>query len=196
MKPEHLDIARLVPDPDNARRHTSESIGAIARSLRKFGQQKPIVIAPTGVVMAGSGTLLAAQQLGWTKLWGIRSTLDARMLRAYALADNRTQELSDFDEAALVRQLRELSYVPDGEEAVVYDLGWTETELAALLIEDEPGATPGEPTGAGEKVAAIKVTAAQREVFERALLLLRQDDPQMTEGRAVELLTADWLGAR
>jgi len=47
--------------------HESEGIlEQIKASLRRFGQQKPIVVDATNVVRAGNGTLAAAKALGWT----------------------------------------------------------------------------------------------------------------------------------
>ena len=55
-------IADLSPDPANARHHDEISIDAIAASLRRFGQQKPIVVDPKGVVIAGNGIRYEAER--------------------------------------------------------------------------------------------------------------------------------------
>ena len=53
---ETVAIESLELDPNNARKHSKRNLDAIAASLEKFGQRKPIVIH-NGVVIAGNGTL-------------------------------------------------------------------------------------------------------------------------------------------
>jgi ParB-like chromosome segregation protein Spo0J len=110
MKIETWLIKNLQADPNNARTHDKRNLNAIAASLEKFGQRKPIVITPDGTVLAGNGTMTAAKQLGWKELevsitpkdW------DYATAKAYALADNRTAELADWDQSVLASQLVDL----------------------------------------------------------------------------------------
>jgi hypothetical protein len=61
---------------------------------------------------------------------------------AYAIADNRTAELSEWDDDGLAAQVEAL--LADGVQ--VESLGWTEDELADLMADDYP--TPdAEPVG-------------------------------------------------
>lgn len=103
-------IKNLEADPNNARTHDKRNIDAIAASLEKFGQRKPIVITPDGVVLAGNGTMTAAKQLGWKELQVsvTPKEWDYATAKAYALADNRTAELADWDQSVLATQLIEL----------------------------------------------------------------------------------------
>ena len=107
LEPLLVDVAALQPDPCNARRHSARSISAIATSLEKYGQQKPIVALRDGTVIAGNGTLRAALDLGWSHVAAIyfNNTADGR---AYALADNRAAELSDWNVDELLRQAEQL----------------------------------------------------------------------------------------
>jgi len=127
-------IIELSADPANARLHDERSLEAIKGSLRRFGQQKPVVIDGAGVVIAGNGTLEAARALGWTHVAAIRSDLAGVDRTAYAIADNRTAELSRWDDDALRQVLTSLP----GD--VAQDAGWTCEELERLLTtaDDEP----------------------------------------------------------
>ena len=60
MKTEKANVADLMLDPSNVRKHSAENLNAIKASLAKFGQQKPIVADKKGVVVAGNGQLMAA----------------------------------------------------------------------------------------------------------------------------------------
>jgi ParB-like nuclease domain len=105
-----VPVADLVPDPANARRHPQRNLDGIAASLRVYGQRKPVVVnRRTGAVEAGSGTLEAARALGWTHLAAVYVDDDPATAAGFAIADNRTAELAEWDAAALDRLLREAS---------------------------------------------------------------------------------------
>jgi ParB-like chromosome segregation protein Spo0J len=61
-------------------------------------------------VVAGNGTLEAAKSLGWTKIVIARTPVgwSWEQIRAFALADNRTAELAEWDDKVLADQLLEL----------------------------------------------------------------------------------------
>lgn len=124
-----VPIASLRPDPKNARRHDERSVESIIKSLREFGQQKPIVVLVDGTVIAGNGTLEAARRLGWEQIAVVRFTDEARA-RAYAIADNRTSELSSWDGEALIEALREIR-----DDSIDLDtVGFSDFDLERLLV--------------------------------------------------------------
>lgn len=112
MKVEKVKIASLTMDPENARTHSERNINAIAGSLNAFGQRRPLVVWDN-IVIAGNGTLEAAKSLGWTEIEITRCPPDwtSDQARAYALADNRTSELAEWDSDILAEQLIELDSV-------------------------------------------------------------------------------------
>jgi DNA modification methylase len=128
-------IEQLSNDPANARKHDERNISAIVGSLRRFGQQKPIVIDSSGVVRAGNGTLEAARQLGWTEIDCVVTDLEGSDAIAYAIADNRTSELAAWDDDILAAQLHGLL---TDDEALLEAAGFDEDELAAMLNELGP----------------------------------------------------------
>ena len=129
-----ISITDLSLDPKNARKHSARNLEAIAASLEKFGQRKPIVVH-RGVVLAGNGTLEAAKSLGWTEIdvAEVPDDWDNDTAKAYALADNRTAELAEWDENELAKQLLELQ-----------DADWDITELGFEITKvlDEPNFQP------------------------------------------------------
>lgn len=112
MKIEKISISTLQKDPDNARKHSAKNIDAIAGSLQKFGQRRPLVVWQQFVI-AGNGTLDAAKQIGWTEIEITRVPEEwtHEEARAYAIADNRTSELGEWDDYLLANQLVELDAV-------------------------------------------------------------------------------------
>ena len=130
-------IKDLTLDPKNARTHSQRNLDAITHSLQQFGQRKPIVVTSQGVVLAGNGTLEAAKGLKWDYIdvsvvpWN----WDEKTARSYALADNRTAELADWDEAVLTEQLLELHDQEIDIEALGFDM--PQVIEAEPLNEDE-----------------------------------------------------------
>ena len=136
MKTEKRKVSDLSNDPANARKHNDKNIDAIIASLRRFGQQKPIVIDRNNIVRAGNGTLEAARRLQWESIDCVVTSLNGSDAVAYAIADNRTAELAEWDEEILRATLEGLA-VDDVEllEAAGYD----ESEIAALEVAFDPG---------------------------------------------------------
>ncbi len=129
MKIEQISVDKLSTDPKNARKHDAKNIAAIKGSLTKFGQQKPIVVSADGIVVAGNGTLEAARALGWPTIAAHRTELTGADLTAYALADNRSGELAEWDAGVLGGLLTDLL-------AIDFDLGaigFDEEDLARLI---------------------------------------------------------------
>jgi DNA modification methylase len=130
-------LVDLLLDPENARKHSQKNLDAIKASLTKFGQRKPIVINSKGVILAGNGTVEAARSLGWDYIdvAVVPSDWDEATARAYALADNRTAELAEWDENVLAKQLLELMDEDFDIEAIGFELPEPE-------IEPEPDDAP------------------------------------------------------
>lgn len=127
-----VKVSDLTLDPNNARKHGESDVAAIAASLDKFSQQTPIVITSDNVVIKGNGTLMAAMKLGWTHVEAIRTNLTGQQITAYAIADNRTSDLSEFDNEKLLELLQGLD-----EQSLIDACGFDEMAMAELLQEVE-----------------------------------------------------------
>jgi ParB/Sulfiredoxin domain len=160
MTVETVSIDSLTPDPGNARKHGDRNLQTIAASLRRFGQQKPIVVDSRDVVRAGNGQLAAAKSLGWKRISIIRSDLPPRELTAYAVADNRTGELAEWDAEVLG------SLLVDPE---IGDVGFTDDERKEFLVDAMPRAFPesGEIRETFEVVVECEDENEQRRLYER-----------------------------
>lgn len=122
-------------------------VASVKRSLKRFGQRKPIVVRDDGTVEAGNTTLKAALELGWAEIAAVGVDDDEATAKAFALADNRTSELGTFDVGALRAMAVEVDAAdPELLLAASYDL--------ADLLGVRPGKTdpdavpepPAEPT--------------------------------------------------
>ena len=121
MQTTRVPIDSLVFDPANARKHGERNLEAIKGSLARFGQQKPIVVGSDNVVYAGNGTLAAARALGWTEIDVVRTELTGPEATAFALADNRTSELAEWDTEILSKTLESLRAIDFDVASIGFD---------------------------------------------------------------------------
>lgn len=195
LRIETVNINSLTPDPANARKHDSKNLKAIASSLEKFGQRKPIVVTPDSIVVAGNGTLEAAKSLGWSEIAIARTPIGWTwdQIKAFALADNRTAELAEWDEFVLSNQLIEL----DGNGWELEDIGFTnltpeiiDDPYALLVDEDRKDATQ----------MTFTLTLMQAEVVKASIdkVLKSGQIPEDSEntnrnGNALFLICNEWI---
>lgn len=132
-----VPVGNLKLDPRNARAHPARNLGAIERSLSHFGQQKPVVVQADGVILAGNGLYQVAIALGWTHVAAVRFEGTAEAARAFALADNRSAELAQWNLQVLVEELSAMEEIP------IEDVGFTGDELADFRLEIEHLQGPG-----------------------------------------------------
>lgn len=132
MKIESAPIESLFVDPANVRKHGERNLKAIKASLSRWGQQKPIVVDGKGRVVAGNGTLDAAVALGWSEIDVVRTDLVGAEAVAYAIADNRTAELAEWDLPDLAETLAALQKDAGVDELAT---GYTADEIAGLIAE-------------------------------------------------------------
>ena len=195
-----MNLTHIVPDlhslavrcdslifmDNNPRTHDDRSFNAIRASVETFKQTKPIVLASDGkTVLAGNGTLETARRLGWEYIAASRSELVAGSAEAmaYAIADNRTTDLSYFDlgiveqaMSVLDKTLRDATgFIDDifevesrgtGEEAeaatqsvsILTNSGSQETECVQL-----PSITESKDSGEAGNTLEVNTTSPKQE---------------------------------
>jgi ParB-like chromosome segregation protein Spo0J len=101
-------IALLKPDKKNRRKHNERNIGMIVNSLQQVGASRSIVIDENNNILAGNGTVEAAQLAGIERMRIVdadgeeiiavrRTGLSDEQKRKLALYDNRAAELADWN---------------------------------------------------------------------------------------------------
>lgn len=130
LRPLAVDLTTLRPLPGNPR---LGDVAAIARSLERFGQRKPITATLDGVVTAGNHTMLAARSLGWSHVACVYVDDDPTTAHAWALADNRLAELATYDDEAL------LDLINSVDDVELLDVaGYTSDDIAELVDRIDP----------------------------------------------------------
>ena len=140
-------IRDLNPDTKNFRRHTPAGMGMIEQSLKEVGAARSVVIDENNVIMAGNAAVEAAGNAGIARVRVIdadgteiiavrRKGLTDKQKTRLALFDNRTNELSDFDNAALLELHAELPDMCKGIFSDEYLAEMQETMAAAIAGEN------------------------------------------------------------
>lgn len=192
-----VPISSLTLDPSNARKHSEVNLRAIANSLRRFGQRKPIVVQGS-TVLAGNGTLEAAKSIGWSEIVIVRvpDEWDSETAKAYALADNRSAELAEWDEVVLAASLMELQ--DQGWD--IADIGFEAAVAEVRSLED---AFADVPTGERDDATQMTftMTLVQAELISHAIKQSKQahdftdSDNKNSNGNALWAICQEWLDA-
>lgn len=154
LQPMAIDAYSVNPHPKNIRKH---DIGAIQRSLQKYGQMKPIVVQKsTNYIIAGNGTYAAATGLGWDKIAATIVEVDDETAMGYLVADNKASDLSSYDKEKLKSALALLSDGPG-----LFDSLWTIDEYEDLLAEDPSAVTTARSDFHGTYVESQEAMAAR-----------------------------------
>ena len=120
---EKVAVDTLIQHPHNARRG---DVAMIADSLQRHGLYKPLVRQrATGHVLVGNHTLQAAIGLGWTEIEVVTVDVDDEEATRILLVDNRSNDVSRYDDEALTELL---SGLPTLEGT-----GFTDDDLDDLL---------------------------------------------------------------
>jgi site-specific DNA-methyltransferase (adenine-specific) len=187
VKIETRKISDLTPDPRNARTHDDKNVKAIAASLNKFGQRKPIVITTDRVVLAGNGTVQAAKSLGWDAIDVVVAPADwdEATAKAFALADNRSAELAEWDTSVLASQLVELNTGGWDITALGFDMPEPETPAP----EDDESLEPIDDTPPRAQLGDIYQLGRHRLMCGDSLFI--DDVEKLTENKTIDMAFTD-----
>ena len=99
LKIEYLTLDKLKPYEKNARKHQEADLSTIKASITEFGMSDPIgVWGKDNIIVEGHGRYLACKELGIDEVPVIHlDHLTDEQRRAYALAHNKTAEMSEWD---------------------------------------------------------------------------------------------------
>lgn len=107
----YLPTDALIPYTNNAKIHGDADVDAIMASIKECGFNDPIGIWK-GIIVEGHGRLIAAKRLGLETVPTIRlDHMTDEQRKVYALAHNKTAELSGWDFDVLAAELKDLADV-------------------------------------------------------------------------------------
>lgn len=113
-------------------RKNEHAVDTVAKSIEKYGFKAPLIIDKKNIVYCGNTRLKAARKLGLEEVPCIVVTdLTEKEIREYALLDNKTNEIADWDLEMLAEELKELSL-----EEFALDWEIPELESEKEIVED------------------------------------------------------------
>ena len=90
-------------------RKNDGAVDTVAKSIEKYGFKNPLIVDTNNVVYCGNTRLKAARKLGIEEVpCIIADDLTEQQIREYALLDNKTNEIADWDMELLNDELSEL----------------------------------------------------------------------------------------
>jgi ParB-like chromosome segregation protein Spo0J len=189
---EEVPLSQIAPYKKNPRKFKhSEAVQRLAGIIQSVGFLQPIVTDENYVILAGHTRLAAAQYLKLdTAPVHVVSDLTEAQKVAWRIADNRSNEFTEFAPDLLAGEMLALH-----ELNIDIDLtGFTQEELTTLLQGDEPEPEAETDAGSAKAKNSISFTTEQYEAVTRAIYRLREMEQQddIPEGRAIELICADW----
>jgi len=91
-----MDLKNIKPYSKNAKKHPVKQIEAVAKSIKEFGWQQPIVVDKEGVIIVGHGRWEAYNK--FKDRFNLNepeikiAQLTEQQAKAYRLADNKLNE--------------------------------------------------------------------------------------------------------
>ena len=142
LKIEYLPLSDLNPYDKNARKHGKQDLETIVNSIEEFNFSDPIgVWSDKNIIVEGHGRYLAAKKLHMKRVPCIRlDHLTDEQRKAYALAHNRTAEMSMWDDDLLDGELDALSDLFD-----MTKFGFDFNDRSRVVEDNYDGDLPTEP---------------------------------------------------
>lgn len=143
-----IPIDELIEDPENMRKRTDRNREALDTSLETYGAARSIVVDKDGVVRAGNGTLAAAKEAGITEVVVVeggpgkliavrRADWSEEDAKGYAIMDNKSAELAEWDYEGLAeffeeadRPPEDFGFLPEEVDALSANVTWDGVEQA------------------------------------------------------------------
>lgn len=167
---QNVEISLLKPWGDNPRIN-DEAVDAVAKSIESFGFNVPILCDRQFTIVAGHTRWKAAKKIGMTSVPVIVIEITEDQRKAFAIADNKTAEIADWDYPKLRKVLEELENI----KISLPSLGFCQAELQALLSQQRQFDWKAFEERLKAKVAPvyvlvpIKVAVEMKETFKRSI---------------------------
>lgn len=175
MKVQKMKLSELKQPEKNIRIHSDAQLAEFERSVKMFGQIRPIVVDESGTILAGNGLYATLLRLGWTEADVYKVTgLSEKDKKKLMMADNKIFNLGIDDLDAFETFLVDL----DGD----FDIPGFDAEILQSMV-----SMPEEITEVVSEYGFI--TNEDREAMERAGEAIQSATSTPTEPTQTE--TAD-----
>lgn len=126
----YMETTKLKLNPKNPRKNDG-AVATVMKSIEKYGFKNPLIADSNLVVYCGNTRLKAAKKLGIKEVPVIiADDLTPEQIREYALIDNKSSEIAEWDFELLQEELDELDFSD-------FDLDWGIGDPPAEAEEDD-----------------------------------------------------------
>ena len=124
-----MKLLELKPHPKNPRVHPEKLITKLITSIETYGFTNPVLVDADGRILAGHARCKAAEKMGLPEVPAVVLPLSGAAADAYVIADNKLNELSEWDEATLADLISEIDTAGFDVELTGFDIN----EIDALM---------------------------------------------------------------
>ena len=147
MKVINVPINSIKPYENNPR-NNDQGVDAVAKSIKEFNWQQPIVVDKDNVIIVGHTRYKAAKKLGMKEVPVVKAdNLTDEQVKAYRLADNKTGELTDWDMGLLDDELADIADIDMSDFGFDLDLGDDEAKVQEDDFDEEVSKEPKSKLG-------------------------------------------------
>lgn len=168
MKVQEIDINKVIPYWQNPR-DNEKTVERLCISIKEYGFNVPLVVNKDMVIITGHARLKAAKKLGLKTVPCNIVDLTDEQAKKYRIADNKIQELTDWKEEELFKELREI-----GDKMELVNMGFSLDDIDEIVGSMEQTIEQIEPptlepvtasnpvvTGSTEPVAAMPMATIE-----------------------------------
>ena len=142
MKITNVRIEDLKPFDKNPRDISDDAVEVVARSIKEFGFNQPIMTDQNLRICVGHTRYLAAKKLGLKEVPVFSKKMSEEKFLAYNIGDNKTGEFSTWNKKTLMEAWDDLAKWPELQEATALE-AW-EVEPLPEKSDAEKGKSQGE----------------------------------------------------
>lgn len=132
LKVQNIQLSMLNPWENNPR-NNDEAVDSVVKSIESFGFNVPILCDQQFTIITGHTRWKAAKKIGMKSVPVIVLEITETQRKAFAVADNKTSELAEWDYMKLRKVLEQLKH----KKFNLPSLGYSQTELQALLTQQK-----------------------------------------------------------
>ena len=142
MNVQEISIDKVIPYWHNPR-NNDKTVERLMVSIKEYGFNVPLVVNKDMVLITGHARLKAARKLGLATVPCVVVNLSEEKAKKYRIADNKIQELTDWREDDLFKELREI-----GNQFDLLDMGFDMKEIESIVGTFDQVASAGEEQAA------------------------------------------------
>lgn len=127
MKVQEIEIGKIIPYWQNPR-DNKKTVERLVISIKEYGFNVPLVVNKDMVLITGHARLKAAKRLGLETVPCNVIDISDEQAKKYRIADNKIQELTDWKEDELFKELREI-----GDKMELMDMGFSIDDIDDII---------------------------------------------------------------